>query len=144
MNNFLWLLIFHTPIHTLKLKAIKSLQTLSWITNMVDFFVIVMGIICKLISQKYHLCGQKSTRKMTSLFEKKMKKKWFKVWSQFCTHIRSHRLNKQIYILKPYQGCELQGQNFSSSFNSCDLKLVIYTFCISVVYLIRDRMIVSI
>ena len=41
---------------------------------MVDFFVIVMGIICKLISQKYHLCGQKSTRKMTSLFEKKMKK----------------------------------------------------------------------
>ena len=25
MNNFLWLLIFHTPIHTLKLKAIKSL-----------------------------------------------------------------------------------------------------------------------
>ena len=25
MNNFLWLLLFRTPIHTLKLKAIKSL-----------------------------------------------------------------------------------------------------------------------
>lgn len=131
----------YTYTYTQTEAAKQSNHYRLWITNMVYFFVIVMDIICKLISQKYHLCGQKSTRKMTSLFGKN-EANWFKVWSQFCAHIRSHRRHKQRHMLKPYQGHELWSQNFSSSFNSCDLKLVIYTFCISVVYLIRDGIIV--